>query len=159
MSNNNVGDWSSARLSQFVKSIVQQSLAQLPGSMTLKNVTSSGKVTVNDEIELSPQAIAYIKSKIGAGGGVSGTVDSSGGVVAGTGFTCNNSGTGIFDVTFSPSLAVAPVAIVVTANNTSAARICVVSSATLNTSGFTVKIRDDNGTFLSEGFSFIAVVT
>lgn len=60
MPQDTIGDWSSARLARFIQSIVQQQLAQLPGSMTLQNVTVTGKLTVEDEIEVSPQAGTYI---------------------------------------------------------------------------------------------------
>jgi hypothetical protein len=60
MANQTIGDWDQARLAKFIQQIIQQSLSQLPGSMTLKNVTINGKLTVNDEIEVSPQAKDYI---------------------------------------------------------------------------------------------------
>ena len=55
-----IGDWDSARLTRFIQSVVRQQLSQLPGSMTLTNVTVKGKLTVDDEIEVSPQAATYI---------------------------------------------------------------------------------------------------
>lgn len=60
-----VGDMSLADLERFIKSVLRNSQANLPLSLTLQNVTVTKKLTVEDQLQLSPQAIAYLHQVMG----------------------------------------------------------------------------------------------
>jgi len=60
-----IGTWDSSRLMQFVRNIVTSSPASLPRAMTLQNLTTTQKLTVGDQLELSPQAVEYLRLKLG----------------------------------------------------------------------------------------------
>lgn len=60
-----IGGWTSAQLQRFIQATVRAQLSQLPVSLTLQNVTTTQKLKVSDELELSPKAIAYLHQVLG----------------------------------------------------------------------------------------------
>lgn len=58
-----IGTWTPTRLTNFVLATLR-SPASLPNAQTFAKLTASEMLTVADELELSPQAIAYLQKKI-----------------------------------------------------------------------------------------------
>lgn len=86
---------------------------------------------------------------------VRGSVDSSGDVVYGDGYSPNKTGTGAYTITFSDAFAVTP-SVVVSASQTSN----VIATATAGghtTTDFTVQILTTSGGATDCGFDFVAV--
>lgn len=60
-----IGEMTEADLARFIQGAVRAQLAQLPISLTLQNLTTTKRLTVSDELQLSPQAIAYLHQVLG----------------------------------------------------------------------------------------------
>jgi hypothetical protein len=58
-----IGEWTPSRLTNFVLATLR-SPATLPNAMTFGKLTLSEMLTVADQLELSPQAIDYLESKL-----------------------------------------------------------------------------------------------
>lgn len=60
-----IGRWDEARLKRFIQAAINTSVPSIPPALTLSEITSTRKLFVKDEMELSPQAIKYLKSVLG----------------------------------------------------------------------------------------------
>lgn len=60
-----IGDWTEAYLMKFITTRLQSDPSALPPSLALESLSTSRKLTVKGDLELSPQAIAYLKNKLG----------------------------------------------------------------------------------------------
>lgn len=60
-----VGDMTQAELARFVQRAVYNSPANLPTSLTGEELEATSVLRVLDRIELSDQAVAYLRTKLG----------------------------------------------------------------------------------------------
>lgn len=60
-----IAGWTEQRLTRFIQNVVRSTPSQLPRALTLERLTTTKKLVVQDEMELSPQAIEYLKDKLG----------------------------------------------------------------------------------------------
>lgn len=58
-----IGNWTQARLSRFIAQAVHS--VPLPRSVEVDHVKATQKLEVDQELVLSPQAIAYLKKQLG----------------------------------------------------------------------------------------------
>ena len=62
---NKIGDWSEERLAKFIRGLMINAVANdLPRSISPQQVTVQSRLVVRDRIELSPQALQYIKDNL-----------------------------------------------------------------------------------------------
>lgn len=60
-----LADWTEADLLRWLQGVLRQSKANLPPSLELNELTTYKKLTVADQLRLSPQAIAYLHQVMG----------------------------------------------------------------------------------------------
>lgn len=60
-----IGDWTVDRLAGFITKTITDSPSQLPTNVKASTITAARTLVVEDQISLSPQAIAYLKTKLG----------------------------------------------------------------------------------------------
>jgi hypothetical protein len=60
-----ISDWTVQRLASFVAKTVQDSPPPLPANVRAGTITAVNSLVVNDQLQLSPQAVAYLKTKLG----------------------------------------------------------------------------------------------
>ena len=64
-SGSDIGSWDEAKLKRFIQLAVNTSVPSLPPSLTLREVKTTRRLVVGDEMELSPQAIRYLRTVLG----------------------------------------------------------------------------------------------
>lgn len=60
----NIGDWSKAKLAKFIENQLASRPAALPASITGQTLKASKMLVVGDRIQLSAQALRYIKDNL-----------------------------------------------------------------------------------------------
>lgn len=64
MPNQKIGDWDQGQLARFILSIIRQNQSQLPQSVVMPHIESTGKLRVSDRLDLSDQAASDIKDAV-----------------------------------------------------------------------------------------------
>lgn len=59
-----IGEWTEEELDKRIGTKLQTSLAELPLSFSGDEITASSRLIVLDQIQLSPQALQYIKDNL-----------------------------------------------------------------------------------------------
>lgn len=60
MATENVGGWTKNQLNRFILSVVATEELKIPKAITVETVTVTKKLIVQGDIQVSPQAAAYI---------------------------------------------------------------------------------------------------
>lgn len=61
-----IGDWDKVRLARFVERAIATGVgANLPPSLIGEELRSTGLLVVENDLEISPQAIQYLKDVLG----------------------------------------------------------------------------------------------
>jgi hypothetical protein len=59
-----IGNWSKSRLARYVLSIIGSDPSALPSAIDTEELSARTKLKVKGDIELSPQALRYIKDNL-----------------------------------------------------------------------------------------------
>lgn len=59
-----IGNWSKAQLAKFIENQLATNPPALPASLVGQTLTASKLLRVSDRIQLSPQALRYIKDNL-----------------------------------------------------------------------------------------------
>lgn len=62
--NENIGTWTKGRLTKFVQSILSTDPSSLPPAIDAEELSARTKLVVGGDIELSAQALRYIKDNL-----------------------------------------------------------------------------------------------
>jgi len=124
------------------------------GTATLRNSTESIPAFSVQELPDSGALVSF-----GNGGPmvVRGHVDSSGSIVAGSGFTVNKTGTGTYVLTFSPAFVAAPVITAMLDGGYFQHQTINAANTTPTTSSATLKVEETGIALHDGGFFFIAI--
>jgi hypothetical protein len=62
--NETIGNWTKGRLVRFIQGILSTDPSALPPAIDADELAARTKLTVSGDIELSPQALKYIKDNL-----------------------------------------------------------------------------------------------
>lgn len=65
MAGKTLADWTEADLLRWLQGVLSQTKANLPQSLDLNELTTHKKLTVADQLQLSPQAVQYLHQVLG----------------------------------------------------------------------------------------------
>ncbi len=91
--------------------------------------------------------ILYLQGHI-----LTGRIADTGAITAGTGFTCNKSATGVYDITYTVAYGAVPLVLATQATSTTGYIAWVGASST---TGCTIKIKSDAGSAIDQPFNFM----